>query len=68
MDQESEYYLRRAEIELALAQSASHPSAVRVHYRLAGRYLDRAYGDRVEKAPRPDGRSIMGARKTSAAA
>jgi hypothetical protein len=60
MDQESEYYLRRAETELALAQSASSPPAVRAHYHLAGRYLDRVYGDHIEKAPRREGRAVMG--------
>ncbi|RYD93184.1 MAG: hypothetical protein EOP61_24070 [Sphingomonadales bacterium] len=59
MDQESEYYLRRAETELAMAQSASHPSAVRVHYHLAGRYLDKAYGEHIEKAPPPEGRMLL---------
>lgn len=38
------YYLRRAEAEIALAQCAVHPSAVRAHYHLAGHYLDRAHG------------------------
>ncbi len=38
------YYLRRAEAEIALAQCAAHPLAVRAHYHLAGHYLDRAYG------------------------
>lgn len=59
MDQESEYYLQRAETELALAQSASNPSAVRAHYHLAGRYLDRAYGDHIEKAPQREARAIL---------
>lgn len=59
MDQESEYYLQRAEAELALAQSASHPTAVRAHYHLAGRYLDRAYGDYIEKAPQREGKAIL---------
>lgn len=59
MNQQSEYYLRRAEAELALAQSASNLDAVRAHYHLAGRYLDKAYGDEIEKAPRRDGRAIM---------
>ena len=63
MDQESEYYLRRAETELALAQAASHPSAVRVHYHLAGHYLDKAYGDHIEKAPRREGRTILSDRE-----
>lgn len=41
------YYVRRAEAELALAQSAAHPAAMRAHYHLAGYYLDKVYG-RIE--------------------
>jgi hypothetical protein len=37
------YFIRRAEAELALAQSAAHPAAMRAHYHLAGYYLDKAY-------------------------
>ncbi len=59
MNQDSEYYLHRAETELALAQSAAHPSAVRVHYHLAGRYLDKAYGDSIEKAPQLQANAIL---------
>ncbi len=39
-----EYFYRRAEAELKMAQSARDPNAVRAHYTLAGHYLDRAYG------------------------
>ena len=45
MDDEQSYYLKRAEAELALAQAATHPKAVKAHYHLAGFYLDRAYSD-----------------------
>ncbi|MET0377241.1 MAG: hypothetical protein ABW128_23655 [Rhizorhabdus sp.] len=43
------YYIRRAEAELALAQSAAHPAAMRAHYHLAGYYLDKVYS-RIEAA------------------
>ena len=51
MDHNSEYFLRRAENHLALAQTADEPRAVRAHYHLAGCYLDLAYGEKIEKAP-----------------
>lgn len=41
---DSDYFLERAEAEIALAQSARHEAAVRAHYELAGYYLDRVYG------------------------
>jgi len=44
MDPDSDYYRQRAEAELAMAQAARHPAAVRAHYFLAGFYLDRAHG------------------------
>ena len=53
MDQDSRYFLRRAEAVLALAQAALHPSAVRAHYHLAGHYLDRAYSSGIEKPEPP---------------
>jgi hypothetical protein len=43
MDQDSTYYLQRAETELSMAQAADHPAAIRAHYFLAGFYLDRAH-------------------------
>ena len=43
--EEQEYYERRAEAELALAQSAEHRRAVQIHYELASAYLDRIHGD-----------------------
>jgi hypothetical protein len=42
--EDRDYYERRAESEIALAQSATHASAVRAHYELATAYLDRIYG------------------------
>jgi hypothetical protein len=44
MSDDQDYYLARAEQELELAQQSDHPEAVRVHYVLAGYYLDRVYG------------------------
>lgn len=44
---------RRAEDELAAAQAALHPKAVRAHFLLASNYLDRLYGpDGADKADR----------------
>ena len=42
---EREYYEKRAEAEIALAQQAAHASVVRAHYELATAYLDRIHGD-----------------------
>ena len=49
--EELDYYQRRAEAEIALAQQAHHQAVVRVHYELASAYLDRVHGD----APRSTG-------------
>jgi hypothetical protein len=43
--EEQEYYERRAEAELELAQAAAHGRAVQAHYELASAYLDRIHGD-----------------------
>jgi hypothetical protein len=40
---EKHYFLERAEAELDLANEATHEGAARVHYYLAGFYLDRAH-------------------------
>jgi hypothetical protein len=48
--EEQEYYERRAEAELALAQSAAHRRAVQAHYELAAAYLDRIHGDAPKAA------------------
>jgi len=42
---ELEYFERRAEAEIALAQQAQHEAAVQAHYELASAYLDRIHGD-----------------------
>ncbi|MEA2998945.1 MAG: hypothetical protein QOK17_778 [Sphingomonadales bacterium] len=49
--EDQEYYERRAEAEIALAQQAGHGAAVRAHYELASAYLDRIHGD----SPRSSG-------------
>ena len=41
---DNNYLEKRAEAEISLAQTATHPAAVRAHYLLAGMYLDRLYG------------------------
>jgi hypothetical protein len=45
------YFERRAEAEIALAQSAEHPGAVRSHYLLAGYYLDLVHSDEPAAQP-----------------
>lgn len=37
------YFYRRAETELALAQKAETPAAVKSHYTIANEYLERAW-------------------------
>jgi hypothetical protein len=49
--EEREYYERRAEAELSLAQAAEHRRAVQAHYELASAYLDRVHGEE----PRSEG-------------
>lgn len=51
---EDAYLEDRAEAELALAQEAAHPAAVRAHFVLAGFYLDRLHGSRTDSASRSD--------------
>jgi hypothetical protein len=40
---DAEYFERRAQEELALAQRSSNPAVVRAHFLLAGLYLDRLH-------------------------
>jgi len=49
--EEQQYYERRAEAEIALAQQSDHDAVVRAHYELAAAYLDRIHGD----SPRSSG-------------
>jgi hypothetical protein len=44
-----DYYQRRAEAEIELAQQSRDARAVRIHYEMASAYLDRIHGD----SPRP---------------
>ena len=48
---DADYFLERAEAEIALAQNARHEAAVRAHYELAGYYLDRVYGPDTRDEP-----------------
>lgn len=41
---ESDYFYRRAEEEIAIAQASAEEHVVRFHYHLAGLYLDKVYG------------------------
>lgn len=60
MQQEDvEYFERRAEQELRLAQLAVHPRVVRAHYFLAGIYLDKVYGGPAETAAEPAGLRLV---------
>ena len=43
--EDREYWERRAEEQILLAQSASHKAVVRAHYELANQYLDMIHGD-----------------------
>lgn len=43
-DEDVEYFYRRAEEELAMAQKAELRSAVKAHYQLASAYLERLPG------------------------
>jgi len=46
-----EYFEKRAEAELELAQTAEHASVVRAHYTLAAYYLDRIHNPDGDAAP-----------------
>ncbi len=50
MTEEVDYFYRRAEDELAMAQRSAIPEAVRAHYTLAGYYLDRVFSTDVGNA------------------
>ena len=41
----ADYYYKRAEAELEMAQRSDVPEAVRAHYTLAGYYLDYVYAE-----------------------
>ena len=43
MIDDAEYYYKRAEAELKMAQQSAVPEAVRAHYLIANYYLDHVY-------------------------
>jgi hypothetical protein len=43
--EEKDYWQRRAEEQIALAQQARHKAVVRAHYELANQYLELIHGD-----------------------
>ena len=45
MRDDKDYFEKRAEAEIAMAQRATHARVVRAHYELATAYLDRIYGE-----------------------
>ena len=50
---DTEYFYRRAEAELEMAQKTEVPQAVQAHYTLASAYLDRVYGEERPALPLP---------------
>jgi hypothetical protein len=48
------YFQDRAEAEIALAQHAEHPDAVRSHYLLAAYYLDLVHNETSESDKNPN--------------
>jgi hypothetical protein len=52
---DTDYFYRRAETELKLAERATEGKVVEAHYKLAQHYLDRVYGEgeikRLEALP-----------------
>jgi hypothetical protein len=49
--EDQDYFERRAEDEIRLAQQADHQKVVQAHYELASAYLDRLHGE----TPKSDG-------------
>ena len=45
------YFYKRTETELALAQKAETPAAVKSHYTIANAYLERAWADGEPPVP-----------------
>ena len=50
-----DYFQRRAEAEIELAQQARHQRVVQAHYELASAYLDRIHADAAASAARQSG-------------
>lgn len=55
MEDDKEYFYKRAENELEMAQRTESPAALKAHYTLAGYYLDKVYSDDVALADNDDG-------------
>ena len=51
--EDRDYFEKRAEAEIALAQRATHSSVVRAHYELASAYLDLIYGETQRPVEQP---------------
>lgn len=45
MEDDKDYFYKRAENELEMAQRTAVPEAVKAHYTLAGYYLDKVYNE-----------------------
>jgi len=50
-----EYFRRRAEDHVSMAQQSSNSDAVQAHYELASAYLHRVYGDTSRPEDLPPG-------------
>lgn len=48
--EDHDYFQRRAEAEIELAQRARHQRVVQAHYELASAYLDRIHADAADPA------------------
>jgi len=59
MTQTLSYFERRAEIELEMAQRATHPAVVHAHYCMADLYLDRVYGAGQDAVSAEPGRTDL---------
>jgi hypothetical protein len=55
-----DYFQKRAEAELELAQCAEHMNAVRAHYTLAGYYLDLVHNEEAQAALAPEEKRLAG--------
>ncbi len=55
MEKDADYFYRRAEEEIKRATEATCPEAVKLHYELADRYLDRVYSDADRESFLPSG-------------
>ena len=60
MEEDKEYFYKRAENELEMAQRTEVPEAVKAHYTLAGYYLDKVYTDEETPADSRDSTDVEG--------